>query len=226
MPGRRSLFLGSVLFPAALLVSVVPLPAQHAPARAAASTAPRDYTDADVAFVQGMIMHHAQAVVMSDWAPTHGASPAVATLCKRIALSQRDEIHMMRQWLEERHLPAPDPLGTDSTMKHPMAMHGMAMPGMPMAGDSTKAMMPGMLTPAQMRALDAARGPEFDRLYLTDMIGHHEGALKMVADLFATPGSGQQADLFGFATDVDAGQRVEIARMEAMLDTLTPSPTR
>jgi uncharacterized protein (DUF305 family) len=102
----------------------------------------------------------------------------------------------------------------------------MAMPGMQMSGDSTKAMMPGMLTPAQMRALDAARGAEFDRLYLTDMIGHHEGALRMVADLFATPGSGQQADLFGFATDVDAGQRVEIARMEAMLDTLTPSPTR
>jgi uncharacterized protein (DUF305 family) len=100
------------------------------------------------------------------------------------------------------------------------AMHGMRM------GDSAMATMPGMLTPAQMRALDAARGPAFDRLYLTDMIRHHEGALKMVADLFATPGSGQQADLFGFATDVDAGQRAEIGRMEALLDPLTPSPTR
>lgn len=210
---------------AALLVCAARLAAQ-APATHAA---PRDYTDADVAFVQGMIAHHAQAVVMSDWAATHGASPAVATLCKRIALSQRDEIHMMRQWLEERHLPAPDPLGADSATSRHMPMHGMKMPGMThdtSGNASSMAMMPGMLTPAQLAQLDSARGPQFDRLYLTGMIRHHEGALKMVADLFATPGSGQQADLFGFATDVDAGQRAEIGRMEALLDTLTPSPTR
>jgi uncharacterized protein (DUF305 family) len=214
---------------AALVLGVAAIPAR------AHAQGPNDHTAADVAFVQGMIAHHAQAVVMSDWAPTHGASPAVATLCKRIALSQRDEIHMMQQWLQDRHLPTPDPLHMlhgDSAASHDTAMRGMdmhaahAMPGMQTGGDSTMAMMPGMLTPAQLRALDAARGPEFDRLYLTGMIRHHEGALKMVADLFATPGSGQQADLFGFATDVDAGQRAEIGRMEALLDTLTPSPTR
>jgi uncharacterized protein (DUF305 family) len=163
----------------------------------AGAQAPRDYTDADVRFVQGMIMHHAQAVVMSEWAPTHGARPDLLVLCKRIALSQRDEIKVMRQWLGERGLSAPD------------------MPGM---------MMPGMLSADEMRALDAARDTAFDRLYLTGMIKHHQGALTMVADLFATPGSGQQADLFGFATDVDAGQRVEIARMQAMLNAPTPPP--
>jgi len=205
---------------------------------------PTDHNAADVAFVQMMIIHHAQAVVMSDWAPTHAASPALKTLASRIALSQRDEITMMQQWLEERHLPVPDPLhmlpgaahsaAHDSTMKG-MSMPGMSMggmsgmPGMQMHGDSMPR-MPGMLTPAQMRELEAARGAAFDRLYLTDMIGHHEGALQMVATLFHTPGAGQQADLFGFATDVDAGQRVEIARMQALLHselkTLTPSQTR
>lgn len=201
---------------------------------------PTDHNAADVAFVQGMILHHAQAVVMSSWAPTHGESPALKTLASRIALSQRDEITMMQQWLEERHLPVPDPLhmlpgaAHDSTMKA-MSMPGMSMggmtgmPGMQMHGDSMPR-MPGMLTPAQMRELEAAHGAAFDRLYLTDMIGHHEGALQMVATLFHTPGAGQQADLFGFATDVDAGQRVEIARMQALLNsefkTLTPSQTR
>lgn len=204
-----------------------------APHRALAQ-GPTDHNAADIAFVQGMIMHHAQAVVMSNWAPTHGASPALKTLASRIALSQRDEITMMQQWLEERHLAVPDPLhmlpgaAHDSTMNG-MSMPGMPMPGMQMHGDSMPR-MPGMLTPAQMRELEAAHGAEFDRLYLTDMIGHHEGALQMVATLFHTPGAGQQADLFGFATDVDAGQRVEIARMQALLhsefNTSTPSQTR
>jgi uncharacterized protein (DUF305 family) len=169
----------------------------------------RDYTDADVQFVRGMIMHHAQAVVMSDWAPTHGARPDIATLCKRIALSQRDEIKIMQQWLQDRGLTAPDPL---QTMKD---MPGTDMGPTPMAG---------MLTTEEMRQLDAARDTTFDRLYLTGMIRHHQGALAMVANLFAAPGSGQQADLFGLATDVDAGQRVEIARMQAMLNALNASP--
>ena len=205
-----------------------------APHRALAQ-GPTDHNAADVAFVQMMIIHHAQAVIMSDWAPTHAASPALKTLASRIALSQRDEITMMQHWLEERHLPVPDPLhmlpsaAHDSTMPG-MSMGGMSgMPGMQMHGDSMPR-MPGMLTPAQMRELEAAHGAAFDRLYLTDMIGHHEGALQMVATLFHTPGAGQQADLFGFATDVDAGQRVEIARMQALLNsefkTLTPSQTR
>lgn len=189
-----------------------------APHRAQAQ-GPHDYTAADVAFVQGMIMHHAQAVVMSDWAPTHGSSAALKTLASRIALSQHDEIVMMQQWLQERHLPTPDPLRMLGDSAH--AMHGMpGMSGMSMPGMKMDSMppMPGMLTPAQMRDLDAAHGAAFDKLYLTDMIGHHEGALRMVATLFNTPGAGQQADLFGFATDVDAGQRVEIARMQALLN--------
>lgn len=197
--------------------------AQKAPAHAAA--APHDYVQADVDFVQGMIIHHAQAVVMSDWAATHGARPNLQILCKRIALSQRDEITMMQSWLEQRHLATPDPLH----MLHPThgPIHdrsGMNMPGMDM-GDHMM-MMTGMLTPAEMRQLDSARGPTFDHLYLTGMIKHHQGALDMVAKLFATPGAGQQPELFSFATDVDAGQRAEMARMQAMLNTLTPSQTR
>jgi uncharacterized protein (DUF305 family) len=184
--------------------------------------APHDYTPADVAFVQGMIIHHAQAVVMSDWAPSHGARSDLLILCKRIALSQRDEITMMQHWLLDRHLETPDPLhmlpGNHAAMND---MSGMSMPGMDM-GDHPM-LMTGMLTPAEMRQLDSARGPAFDRLYLTGMIKHHQGALDMVAKLFATPGAGQQAELFSFATDVDAGQRAEMARMEAILNTLTPS---
>jgi uncharacterized protein (DUF305 family) len=201
----------------------IQLPAQTASQSSAA--APHDYVQADVDFVQGMIVHHAQAVVMSDWATTHGARPNLQILCKRIALSQRDEITMMQSWLEQRHLATPDPLH----MLHPGdgPIHdrsGMNMPGMDM-GDHMM-MMTGMLTPAEMRQLDSARGPTFDHLYLTGMIKHHQGALDMVAKLFATPGAGQQPELFSFATDVDAGQRAEMARMEAMLKTLTPSQTR
>jgi len=205
------------------------LPAQSASAPA------HDFTPADVAFVQGMIFHHAQAVVMSDWAPTHGARADVATLCKRIALSQRDEITMMQHWLEARHLETPDPLNMlPGHAGPPHDESGMNMPGMNMKGMDMKGMgtgsqsmlMPGMLTPDQMRQLDAAHGPAFDHLYLTGMIKHHEGALDMVKTLFDTPGSGQQPELFSFATDVDAGQRAEIGRMQAILKTLTPSPTQ
>lgn len=195
------------------------------PAQAASGPA-HDFTKADVEFVQGMIYHHAQAVIMSDWAPTHGARADVATLCKRIALSQRDEIKMMQQWLLARHLDAPDPLGMmpghTPASNDTSGMAGMNMPGMDMSAH----MMPGMLTPDRMRALDAAHGSAFDHLYLTGMIRHHQGALDMVATLFHTPGSGQQPELFSFATDVDAGQRAEIGRMQAILKTLTPSPTQ
>ena len=191
----------------------------------AATAVGHGYTQADVDFMQGMIIHHAQAVVMSDWAATHGARPDVATLCKRIALSQRDEIKMMQQWLQERHLAAPDPLHTLPGHSGPIHdMSGMNMPGMDM-GDHPM-MMKGMLTPDEMRQLDAAHGPAFDRLYLTGMIKHHQGALDMVATLFATPGAGQQADVSTFATDVDAGQRAEIGRMQAILRTITSSPTQ
>jgi uncharacterized protein (DUF305 family) len=196
----------------------------------ATTPAARDYTDADVRFVQGMIMHHAQAVVMSDWAATHGARPDLVILCTRIALSQRDEIAVMQQWLKERGLSAPDPLHMASSGTGPISgpisdTSPMHMPGMDM-GTGPMMMMAGMLSADDMRRLDAARDTTFDRLYLTGMIKHHQGAIGMVADLFATPGGGQQADLFGLATDVDAGQRVEIARMQAMLNarnTLNPT---
>jgi uncharacterized protein (DUF305 family) len=190
-----------------------------------ATAVPHRYVQADIDFMQGMIIHHAQAVVMSDWAATHGARPNLLVLCRRIALSQRDEITMMQQWLLEHHLPAPDPLhmlkGVPTTMQDSSAMK---MPGMDMGAHPMT--MTGMLTPAEMRALDAARGPAFDNLYLTGMIKHHQGALDMVANLFATPGAGQQPEISSFATDIDAGQRAEIARMQAMLTTLTTSQTR
>lgn len=214
-----------VAFLAALALAAAPLPAQGAAA------SPHDYTQADVHFVQGMIFHHAQAVVMSEWAPSHGARPEVRTLCKRIALSQRDEITVMQNWLRDRRLPVPDPLrmlerdhapANDSSPGHDSS--GMAMPGMDMGGHPM--MMPGMLTPEEMHRLDAAHGAAFDRLYLTGMLHHHQGALDMVAKLFATPGAGQQSDLFALATDVDAGQRAEMARMQALLNTLTASQTK
>lgn len=195
------------------------LPAQSA------TPASHGYVQADIDFMQGMIIHHAQAVVMSDWAATHGARPNLLILCRRIALSQRDEIKMMQQWLLEHHLAAPDPLHMLRGVPSPMEdSSGMNMPGMDMGAHPM--MMTGMLTPAEMRELDAARGTVFDSLYLTGMIKHHQGALDMVAKLFAAPGAGQQPEIFSFATDIDAGQRAEIARMQAMLNTPTPSQTR
>jgi uncharacterized protein (DUF305 family) len=203
----------------ALVAVAACLPAQTA------SAASQDYTNADVQFVQGMIVHHAQAVVMSDWAATHGARPNLVTLCKRIALSQRDEITMMQHWLQDRHLAAPDPLHMLQSDHGPVHdKSGMDMPGMDM-GDHPM-MMTGMLTAAEMRQLDSASGAAFDRLYLTGMIKHHQGALDMVAKLFATPGAGQQPEIFSFATDVDAGQRAEMARMQLILNTLEPGQAR
>ena len=164
------------------------------------------YTAADVKFMQGMIHHHAQAIVMADWAQTHGARPDVKTLAQRIDVAQRDEITFMERWLKERGQTAPDP----------MELHeGMAgMPGM-----SDAQLMPGMLTAAQMAALDSARGPEFDRLFLTGMIQHHQGAITMVNQLFGTPGGGEELYVFRFASDVNADQQTEIDRMRRMLGT-------
>ena len=214
-PARRALAAALT----ALAVAAARSPAQAAPGAAAS----QDYTPADVEFMQGMITHHAQAVVMSDWAATHGARADLQILCQRIALSQRDEITMMQHWLQARGLDAPDPLHMLAYQHGPVQdRSGMDMPGMDM-GDHPM-MMAGMLTPAEMRQLDAARDTAFDRLYLTGMIKHHQGALDMVARLFATPGAGQQSEVFTFATDVDAGQRAEIGRMQAMLETLTTRP--
>src|SRR5437868_3660827 len=154
------------------------------PARADSGRMP--FTAADVHFMQGMIHHHAQAVVMAGWAQTHGARPDVKTLAQRIDVAQRDEMGFMQRWLRERHLEVPDPL------EHYQMGHDM--PGM-----APSELMPGMLTEAQMKQLDVARGPEFDRLFLTFMIQHHTGAITMVNQLFGSPGGGEELYVFRFA---------------------------
>ena len=155
----------------------------------------------DVEFMQGMIMHHAQAVEMTALIESHTQNKQLRTLGARISRSQSDEMDFMRRWLTFRGEPTE------------MAMHHM--PGMDMSSDSM--LMPGMLTEKQMTALRKAKGKEFDHLFLTGMIQHHNGALIMVKDLFDTAGAGQDAELFNFATDVDSGQRAEIKIMQTML---------
>jgi uncharacterized protein (DUF305 family) len=172
--------------------------------QAAADKGIMPYTKADVDFVSGMIGHHAQAVLMAGWAPSHGASPSVQALCERIVVAQRDEITFMRNWLRDRGQEVPDATST----KHKMKMDGM----------EHDMLMPGMLTDEEMAALDKARGPEFDRLFLIGMIKHHQGAITMVNDLFAANGSMQDDDVYKFASDVFADQSTEIERMQQMLN--------
>lgn len=184
---------------------------RHGSAQAASApaNAATGFVAADVQFMQGMIAHHAQALVMAAWAPTHGASARVLLFCKKVTISQRDEIALMQNWLRDHGQSVPDP-------KDPHFNEMAGMPGM-------QNMMPGMLTPDQLRQLDQARDTAFDRLFLTFMIQHHEGALKMVADLFASPGGGQGSEIFGYATGVDADQRAEIDRMQQMLNSTSGS---
>src|SRR5205809_6147938 len=166
------------------------------------------YSAANVRFRAGMIGHHGQAVVMAGWAPAHGASLAVRVLCERIVVAQNDEIAVVQRWLREHNefVPPADPRGhVMPGMEHPM-------------------LMPGMLTPAQMAQLDAARGPEFDRLFLRFVIQHHQGAILMVNQLFASPGGGEEEIVFRFASDVYADQTTEIDRMSRMLLALNRSP--
>lgn len=198
--------------PAAAAIAVVAL---GAPCRASAqgkvdtTTHFAAFTPIDVHFMSGMIYHHAQAVMMASWAPTHDAGPTLRALCERIVVGQTDEINLMSRWLRDRHLPVPDPKAVQSMMP---GMAGMAgMPGM----DSTM-MMPGMLTAEQLAELDKARGPDFDRLFLQFMIQHHRGAITMVNQLFGT-GSGEEEVVFKFASDVYADQTTEIDRMQRML---------
>jgi uncharacterized protein (DUF305 family) len=162
----------------------------------------------DVEFMQGMIMHHAQAVEMTALIESHTTNKDLRTLGARISRSQTDEIEFMKRWLTTRDQP------TSMSMPN---MAGLDMPGMDMS--SHNMLMPGMLTAKQMDALRKANGAEFDHLFLTGMIQHHNGALIMVKDLFDTAGSGQDAELFNFATDVDTGQRAEIKIMQTMLGT-------
>lgn len=160
----------------------------------------------DVEFMQGMIMHHAQAVEMTALMESHTGNKDLRLLGARISKSQADEIRFMTRWLEARSEPISTPMPE---------MPGLNMPGMDMS--SPPMLMPGMLTPTQMEALRKAKGKEFDHLFLTGMIQHHNGALIMVKDLFDTAGAGQDAELFNFATDVDSGQRAEIRIMQTML---------
>ena len=162
---------------------------------AAIDTSQVQHTAADIRFMRGMIGHHSQALEMTALARTHASSEAIRRLALRIELSQADEIKMMQEWLRARGAPLPDP----------HAHHG---PGAPL--------MPGMLTQEEMARLAAAKGPAFDHLFLELMIKHHEGALVMVEELFSQPGAGQEAEIFAFASDVEADQRMEIQRM-AML---------
>jgi uncharacterized protein (DUF305 family) len=159
----------------------------------------------DVEFMQGMIMHHAQAVEMTALIESRTENKDLRLLGARISHSQSEEIKFMKRWLEARGEPTELPMPK---------MSGMDMPGMDM---SQPMLMPGMLTPKQMEALRKAKGAEFDQLFLTGMIQHHDGALVMVEDLFDTAGAGQDAELFNFATDVDSGQRAEIRIMQTML---------
>jgi len=163
-------------------------------------------SQADVDFMQGMIMHHGQAVEMTALIPSHTENKEIRSLGAKISRSQTDEMSFMKRWLAAR--------GEATSMTMPMAMPGM--PDMDMKGNPMPT-MPGMLTPAQMDALRQARGTEFDQLFLTGMIQHHNGAVVMVKQLFDTPGAGQDADIFDFATDADNSQRAEIRIMQDML---------
>ena len=177
---------------------------------ASAQQAPH-YTAADVRFMQGMIAHHAQALAMVALIPDRTARADIRALGERIEVSQKDEIKLMQQWLRERNQSVPDP----AAQHHQM----MDKPGMTMSDT----LMPGMLTAEQVTDLGKVRGADFDKLFLKDMIQHHEGALAMVATLLGTTGSGQEPEVFRFAAEVDSDQRAEIARMSALLDRLNGS---
>jgi len=191
-------------------IRAVPTPAHGAHAgddrhiaQARADSIQRPYTEADIHFMSAMIGHHAQALYIAHWAPTHQASPGIQRLAERIINAQRDEIALMQRWLADRHQPVPrvDRKGIPEHSDH-AAHHGE---------------MPGMLSEEQLDRLNRARGTEFDRLFLKLMIQHHRGAVTMVEELFATDGAGQDETVFRLAADINVDQVTEIARMEKML---------
>ena len=182
--------------------SVSPEPA---PAGASSESAPT-YTVADVDFMTNMIAHHAQAVQIARWAPTHDAGAGLQRLAERVVVGQQDEIAIMQRWLRDRGETVPDPDSSHNMSGMDHSMH-----------------MPGMLTGPQLAALDSARGPAFDRLFLTLMIRHHEGAVEMVDELFASQGAGEDDTVFRLASDIQADQVVEIRRMQQMLEQLPPT---
>jgi len=189
-------------------------PAGETPAPSMAERAARadsvhqSFTQADVAFMSGMIHHHAQALLMAEMAATHDASPSLRIMADRIHLGQSDEIALMSRWLRSNGQPVPDSAS--------VAMH--------VRGGGHEMHMPGMLSAEQLAELDAARGPEFDRLFLTYMIGHHQGAITMVEELFGSQGGAQGDAVFKLASDIAADQESEITRMKTMLRELMFEP--
>jgi uncharacterized protein (DUF305 family) len=161
------------------------------------------YSEADIEFMAGMIPHHAQAVLIAGWAESHGARPDLRVLCERQVIAQRDEIATMRTWLRDRGETVPDANATHHRMRMNGVEHDM--------------LMPGMLSPEQLAELDKARGPDWDRLFLNSMIRHHQGAIKMVEDLFASYGALQDDDVYKLASDIYADQTIEIERMQKLL---------
>jgi uncharacterized protein (DUF305 family) len=183
------------------MMRAMALVAVAAMAAVSPSAAQSETSPADVAFMQGMIAHHGQALEMVALIPGRTARPDFQLLGERIGVSQRDEIGMMQRWLRAHGAEVPD---SASAHAHMAMGHGM----------------PGMLTPQEMAQLAASSGAAFERLFLSGMIRHHQGALSMVGQLFATRGGGQESEVFRFATDVDADQRAEIARMQSLLAAL------
>ncbi len=204
---RVSLRRGFSLAVAGAVLSLVAFPLV---AQSNGGSAQVRYVPADAEFMTGMIGHHAQAVLIASWAPSHGASQPILLLTERIVAGQQDEIDLMKRWLTDFGQPVPE------GKAHYMA--GMDM------SDMDHGSMPGMLSQAQLEQLDAAKGPEFDRLFLTFMIQHHKGAIVMVDKLFGTQGAGEEERSFRFASDVYADQTTEIDRMEKMLAALPRAP--
>jgi uncharacterized protein (DUF305 family) len=207
-PFRRSLAAGLVSLVAgasslALAASERQPPVQAAQPAARPDLVRQPYSAADVEFMTGMIPHHAQAVLIAGWAGSHGARPEVRVLCERMVVGQRDEIEFMRTWLRDRGQPVPEANATHHRMKMNGVEHDM--------------LMPGMLSPEELAQLDKARNAEWERLFLTFMMRHHQGALKMVDDLFESYGALQDEDIYKFASDMYADQTIEIERMQKML---------
>lgn len=174
------------------------------------------YTDADVAFMYGMISHHAQALIMSDLAPKNNASSQIRVLAARIINAQNDEIRSMQQWLKDRDLPVPQ----IHIQGLQLMIHGVDNEHA--HHDHTN--MPGMLSQQQLEELAANKGENFDRLFLEYMIQHHSGAVLMVKDLFAADGAAQDEECFRLASDIQVDQITEIERMKLMLGNMTESP--
>jgi uncharacterized protein (DUF305 family) len=202
MPHRACAALALIALTACAAASHPSSSSTVAAAPSPVDTSRRAYTASDVQFMTGMIHHHAQAVLIAGWAPTHDASASLRALCERIVVGQNDEIALATRWLQRHNLPVP---ASDTAHAMMPGMHGP--------------MMPGMLTADQLGKLDRARGAEFDRLFLTFMIQHHHGAITMVNDLFAS-GGGEEEVVYRFASDVFADQTTEIDRMQKMLAAL------